>query len=105
MNKKNYQKLTFLHFPTQFEKFGYNEPSLYRKKFLDPFKVFLHIEHIGESRFKDNLCTINNEVQFPSSYKYIYPQQQKLKFERKEERSIIYYIIHLQLYIYYIFTI
>ena len=42
---------------------------------------------LGTSRFIDDLCTRNDEIQFSSSYKFIYPKQQKLKLEHKGEHA------------------
>ena len=39
------------------------------------------------SRFTDNLCTINDDGKFSSSYKYIYPKQLELKLEHRGEHS------------------
>ena len=35
------------------------------------------------SRFIENLCTVNDDGDFSSSYKYIYPQQIELKLEHQ----------------------
>ena len=39
----------------------------------------------GASRFIDNLCTINHDGEFSSSYKYICPKQLELKLEHQDE--------------------
>ena len=41
----------------------------------------------GTLRFIDDLCTINNDGEFSSSYKYIYPKQLELKLEHQEEHA------------------
>ena len=41
----------------------------------------------GTSRFIDNICTINDEGEFFSSYKYIYPKQLELKLEHQREHT------------------
>ena len=38
-NIYSYRKITFLRFSTHFEKFGFNEPSLYQTKFRGQFRV------------------------------------------------------------------
>ena len=42
----------------------------------------------GTSRFIDELCTVNDDAEFSSSYRYIYPKQLELKLEHKGEHAI-----------------
>lgn len=39
LNIQSYRNITFLHFLTHIEKFGFNELSLYWTEFLGPFRV------------------------------------------------------------------
>ena len=41
----------------------------------------------GTLTFIDDLCTINDDSEFFSSYKYIYPKQLELKLEHQEEHA------------------
>ena len=41
----------------------------------------------GTSRFIDDLCTTNDDGEFSSSYKYIYPKQLELKLKHRGEHA------------------
>ena len=41
----------------------------------------------GASRFTDDLCTINDDGEFSSSYKYIYSKQLELKLKHQGEHA------------------
>ena len=38
----------------------------------------------GTSRFRDDICTINDDGEFSSSYKYTYPMQIELKYQGEQ---------------------
>ena len=47
---------------------------------------------IKTSRFIDSFCTINDDGDFSSPYKYIYPNQLKLKLEHQRKHVALLYL-------------
>ena len=62
--------------------YGHRPRSLLGK----PLSTLAYRFH-GTSKFIEDFCTINDDGEFSSSYKYIYPKQLELKLEHQGEHA------------------